>query len=221
MMSGDMRRIYSLTDLVRETGIPKESLLVLLEHYGPSIPSLLDGNRRRFPPEAVKAVTRVWRQYNQGVSEGAKAQNEWFFEMIEILLICSKKLVEVADHLGDVQRKLRANPPSTQYVIDTLPGLEFELTSPINVVVSLLSKSKVRAEFFDASLEAFGVSHSTALFNLREVILRTFLRLKVQKDHTPEEAAQLEVLLNLIRRKFSSGTKRQRTSRRSLCSTFV
>jgi hypothetical protein len=68
-MGLETRKIYSIGDLVRETGSPQKSLTALLEHHGDTIPSLMDGDRRRYPTEAVPALLRLWREYQRGIKE--------------------------------------------------------------------------------------------------------------------------------------------------------
>ncbi len=65
-MALETRKLYSIGDLVRETGIPQKSLTALLEHHGDSVPSLMDGDRRRYTPEAVPVLQRFWRSYKRG-----------------------------------------------------------------------------------------------------------------------------------------------------------
>ena len=88
----------------------------------------------------------------------------------------------VSDLLDDVRHKLAANPPTTPFFINALPGTELRLVHAIGVTVSYTSdKHRVRARFADADLEAYGEDGKGAVLNLREVIVRTFIRLERQQ----------------------------------------
>jgi hypothetical protein len=54
----------------------------------------------------------------------------------------------------------------------------------------------------DCDLEAYGESDKAAVLNLREAILRTFLRL--EQGRTQEEEEQFSVLSSLIKTKKSA-----------------
>jgi hypothetical protein len=196
-MSLETRKIYSVADLVRETGIPTKQVNNLLEHHGKEIPFLMDGDRRRFPPEAVSVLSRLWREYKKGLKED-KAESAWFGEALDKLRDGSDKLAEVASVLRAVQAELRSHPPHRVFYINTFPGGELQPIRAIAVHVDILG-ARNRASLIDADLEAYGESDKDAVLNLREVIMRTFLRLEAERAE--EEAEQFSVLSSLIRRR--------------------
>jgi hypothetical protein len=196
-MSLESRKIYSVADLVRATGIPTKHVNNLLEHHGNEIPFLMDGDRRRFPPEAVPVLSRLWREYKKGLKED-KAESAWFGEALDKLRDSSEKLSEVASAVRSVQVELRNHPPHRVFYINTLPGGDLEPTRAIAVHVDIQG-TRNRASLIDADLEAYGENDKEAVLNLREVIMRTFLRLETER--TEEEAEQFSVLYSLIRRR--------------------
>ncbi len=196
-MSLEPRKIYSIADLVRETGIPQKQVYLLLEHHGEEIPFLMDGERRRYTPEAVPILTRLWRQYGKGVKED-KRGSEWYGEALKKLRESSDKLSEVAETLRSVQAELRDHPPHRVFYINAFPGGDLHPKRAIAVHVDIQGRQS-RATLIDADLEAYGESDKAAVLNLREVILRTFLRLEGQAGG--EEAERFSVLSSLIERK--------------------
>lgn len=196
-MSLEPRKIYSIADLVRETGIPQKQVNLLLEHHGNEIPFLMDGERRRYTPEAVPILSRLWRAYKKGLKED-KDGSEWYGEALERLRDASGKLSEVADTLRSVQAELRDHPPHRIFYINTFPGGDLQPRRAIAVHVDI-ERTRSRAMLIDADLEAYGESDKAAVLNLREVIMRTYLRL--EEHRRDEEAEQFSVLSSLISRK--------------------
>lgn len=199
-MSLEPRKIYSVADLVRETGIPQKQVNLLLEHYGDEVPFLMDGERRRYTPEAIPVLSRLWREYKKGVKED-KTGSEWYGEALERLRDGSDKLSEVANTLRSVQAELRDHPPHRIFYINAFPGGDLQPTRAIAVHVDI-QVTRSRATLIDADLEAYGESDKAAVLNLREVIMRTFLRL--EEHRADEEAEQFAVLSSLIKRKKSA-----------------
>lgn len=196
-MSLETRKIYSIADLVRETGIPQKQVNLLLEHYGNEIPFLMDGDRRRYTPEAVPILSRLWRDYKKGLKED-KAGSEWFGEALERLRTASDKLSEVSETLRSVRAELRDHPPHRIFYINAFPGGDLQPTRPIAVHVDIQG-TRSRATLIDADVEAYGESDKAAVLNLREVVMRTFLRLE---EHTrDEEAEQFSILSSIIERR--------------------
>lgn len=199
-MSLEPRKIYSVADLVRETGIPQKQVNLLLEHHGDEVPFLMDGERRRYTPEAIPVLSRLWREYKKGVRED-KTGSEWYGEALERLRDGSEKLSEVANTLRSVQAELRDHPPHRIFYINAFPGGDLQPTRAIAVHVDI-QVTRSRATLIDADLEAYGESDKAAVLNLREVIMRTFLRL--EEHRSDEEAEQFAVLSSLIKRKKSA-----------------
>lgn len=199
-MSLEPRKIYSVADLVRETGIPQKQVNLLLEHHGDEVPFLMDGERRRYTPEAIPVLSRLWREYKKGIKED-KTGSEWYGEALERLRDGSDKLSEVANTLRSVQAELRDHPPHRIFYINTFPGGNLQPTRAIAVHVDI-QVTRSRATLIDADLEAYGESDKAAVLNLREVIMRTFLRL--EEHRADEEAEQFAVLSSLIKRKKSA-----------------
>jgi hypothetical protein len=155
-MSLNARKIYSITDLARETGIPQKQISVLLEHYEDEIPYLMDGERRRYPPEAVPVLARLWRRYKTGLKED-KSESEWYGEALDRLRESSAKLTEIAKTLNAVQTELRDHPPVRIFYINAFPGRDLQPLRPIAVHVDIQG-SRNRAMLIDADLEAYGES---------------------------------------------------------------
>ena len=199
-MSLEPRKIYSVADLVRETGIPQKQVNLLLEHYGDEVPFLMDGERRRYTPEAIPVLSRLWREYKKGIKED-KTGSEWYGEALGRLRDGSDKLSEVANTLRSVQAELRDHPPHRIFYINAFPGGDLQPTRAIAVHVDI-QVTRSRATLIDADLEAYGESDKAAVLNLREVIMRTFLRL--EEHRADEEAEQFAVLSSLIKRKKSA-----------------
>jgi hypothetical protein len=208
-MREGLRKIYSMGDIVRETGIAQRNIILLLEHHGDSVPSLMDGERRRYPPEAIPMIKRLWRQYNAGVTEGEEESNRWHELALNELSITAEKLSEAAERLRALQAELRTNPPRRVYYINTLPGAEFELVNPIAVMV-VETGPRAAARLDEADLEAEGKTSREAVINLREVIVRTFVALSHEAPASGEESDQIAMLSSLIRRRTVSvkGSKR-------------
>jgi hypothetical protein len=198
-----------MSDLVRETGIAQRNIILLLEHHGDSVPSLMDGERRRYPPEAVPKIKRLWRQYNAGVAEGDEESSRWHELALSELSLVAETLSEAAERLRALAAELRTNPPRRVYYINTLPGAELELTNPIAVMV-VKTGPRVTARLDEADLEAEGKTSREAVINLREVIVRTFVTLSHETSVADEDADQIAMLSSLIRRKTVSvkGSKR-------------
>ena len=193
-------KLYSLQEVERETGIPQRSILLLLDHYGNAIPFLVGGTRRRFPPEAIPVIVRFWREYTNGISEDGETYT-WYLEIVDALLQSAKKLLEAADLLDGVRHRLSSNPLTVPFFINALPGAELRLVRPIGVAVSFTpEKKRMRAQFTEADLEAYGEDAKEAVFNLREVVVRTFIRLEGQRERSPDERSQYDVLSGLIRK---------------------
>ncbi len=199
-MTAGPRKIYSMGDIVRETGITQRNIILLLEHHGDSVPSLMDGERRRYPPEAVPVIKRLWRQYNSGVAAGNAEPNQWYEQALGELSSASERLSEAADILRGLQTKLRTSPPRQLYYINTLPAPELALARPIAVMVDE-SGPRPRARLDEADLEAEGKTGREAVINLREVIVRTFATLSREAPDHGENADQFSVLSSLIKRK--------------------
>jgi hypothetical protein len=195
-MALEPRKIHSIGDLVRETGIPQKSLTALLEHYGDAIPSVMDGDRRRYPPEAVPALLRVWRDYKRGL-KADNMESAWFAQTLDAILRSSEQLAEAAGTLRKVQAELRSNPPHRIFYINAFPGGGLQPVRAIAVHVETV-KSRSRATLMDVDLEAYGENDKTAVMNLREVIMRTFLRMEGERNE--EEAEQFTILSSLIMR---------------------
>lgn len=199
-MSLEPRKIYSVADLVRETGIPQKQVNLLLEHYGDEVPFLMDGERRRYTPEAIPVLSRLWREYKKGIKED-KTGSEWYGEALGRLRDGSDKLSEVANTLRSVQAELRDHPPHRIFYINAFPGGDLQPTRAIAVHVDI-QVTRSRATLIDADLEAYGESDKAAVLNLREVIMRTFLRL--EEHRADEEEEQFTILSALIKRKKSA-----------------
>jgi hypothetical protein len=208
-MSVGPRKIFSLADIVRETGIAQRSLSLLLELYGDAVPTLMDGERRKYPPEAVPTIKRLWRQYNAGITEGDAESNSWYEQALAELSAACERLSETAGSLRALQAKLRGNPPRRIYYINALPGPDFELKKPLAVMVDETG-SRALARLDEAELEAEGKNAREAVRNLRDVIVRTFERLTHEAPNASEDLDQLAILSSLIRRK--TGRKGERNS---------
>jgi hypothetical protein len=198
-MSLETRKIYSVSDLVRETGIPLKSLTVLLEHHGDAIPYLMDGERRRYTPEAVPAIRRLWREYKAGIKEEKAVENAWFTETLDKVRESSERLAELAKFLRTLEAELRKHSPHRVFYINAFPGGDLHPARPIAVLVDTQG-NRSRATLTDADLEAQGEDDKAAVLNLREVIIRTFLRMEQGKP-SQDEAEQLSILKSLIARK--------------------
>jgi hypothetical protein len=197
-MNLERRKIYSVADLVRETGITHKHITYLLEHYGDQIHFLMDGERRRYTPEAVPALLRFWREYRKGINEDKKRDSAWHREeALERLQESTDKLSEVAATLRALQADLRNHPPHRIFYINTFPGRDLQPTRAIAVHVDKQGP-RSRAALIDADIEAFGESDNVAVLNLREVIMRTFLRL--EQGRAQEEEEQFSLLSSLIKR---------------------
>jgi hypothetical protein len=196
-MSTGRRQIYSMTDIVRESGIAQKNLILLLELYGDAVPTLMDGERRRYPPEAVSTIKRLWRQYNAGLSEGDAASSPWHEEALSELEAISKSLEEAAGKLRSLQARLKANPPRRVFYINTLPGPDFDLRKPVAVLVEE-AKPPVLARLEEVDLEAEGKTARDAVINLREAMVRTFVSLRQEAPESGDDAEQLAVLSSLI-----------------------
>jgi len=191
------RKLYSISELVAETGVPRKLLILLLEQYEADIPSLMDRNGRRYPPEAVPAILRLWREYKRGIKE-EKVEGAWFEETLEKIRTSSEQLAEVASALRTVQAELRSNRPQRIFYINSFPGRDLQPVRAIAVHVDT-QKTRSRATLLEADLEAYGENDKAAVMNLREVIMRTFFRL--ERETSEEEAEQLAVLSSLIKRR--------------------
>lgn len=199
-MSATTRRIYSISDLVQETGISRRNVVLLLEQFQDAVPTLMDGERRKYPPEAVATLKRLWRQYNSGIEQGEPESNEWFEKALSGLTSASTKLSEAAGILRDLHAQLRKNRPRRVYYLNSLPGPEYELVKPIAVMVDETG-SKVSARLDEADLEAEGKTAKAAVIALREVLVRAFDSLGRDESLSAEDSDQLAVLSSLIRRK--------------------
>ena len=199
-MSLESRKIYSMSDIVRETGITRRNIMLLLEHQGDSVPSMMDGERRRYPPEAVAIIKRLWRQFNSGVTEGNAEPELWYEQALGELSSASERLSEAAGILRVLETRLRASPPRRVYYINTLPGPDFRLAHPIAVMVDETGK-RALAKLEEAELEAEGKTAREAVIGLREVIVRTFVALNREAPGSSEDADQLATLSSLIQRK--------------------
>jgi hypothetical protein len=191
---------YSIVELSVETGIPRNGLAALLEYYGDTIPIVTDGDRRRFPPDAIGIIVRLWRKYNSGIKEQSDDSNEEFANAMEQLLATRKMLGQVAANLRGLESQLRQRPPAKVYSIHALPDSSLELTRPLAVRLEVVGSSAV-AIFDDAKLEARGNTPKAAVVNLREVLMRTFRRLEQQATLEEEEVEQFAVLTSFIRRR--------------------
>jgi hypothetical protein len=198
-MSLKARKIYSVSDLARETGIPLKSLTVLLEHHGEAIPFLMDGERRRYTSDALPVIRRFWREYKAGIKEDEAVESAWFTDTLDKVRESSEKLAELAKTLRTLQAELRKNPPRRVFYINAFPGGDLQPARPIAVLVDTQG-NRSRATLTDADLEARGENDKAAVLNLREVILRTFLRME-QGEPSQDEAEQLSILTALIVRK--------------------
>jgi hypothetical protein len=213
-MTAGPRKIYSMGDIVRETGITQKNIILLLEHHGDSVPSLMDGERRRYPPEAVPVIKRLWRQYNSGIAAGNGEPNQSYEQALGELASASEKLSEAAEILRGLQTKLRTNPPRRLYYINSLPAPDLALAGPIAVMVDE-SGPRPRARLDEGDLEAEGKTGREAVINLREVLVRTFVSLSQETSASGEDADQIAMLSSLIRRKTASvkGSKRPGSAR--------
>ena len=208
-MSVTPRKIYSGAEIVRETGIPLKDLAILLEHYGDRIPTLMDGERRRFPPESIKELKRVWREYLSSIQEVKEPANDWFSALTQTLESTGEELAKTGAKLRRIQKELKGNPPLRTFYINSLPGPDFDLLRPIAVLVDS-SKRPSRAFLDDSGLSAEGVAAQEAVINLREVLIRTFVRMENQNPSEREDGAQFALLSTLIRRRIGEAVPRRR-----------
>src|SRR5215208_2691505 len=198
-MSLEKRKIYSFSELVRETGIPHRSLTVLLEHHEEAIPCFMDGARRRYTPESVPTIKRLWREYKAGIKEDKAVESAWFTDTLDKVRESSERLAELAKTLRTLEADLRKNPPHRVFYINAFPGGALQPARPIAVLVDTQG-NRSRATLTDADLEAQGEDDKAAVLNLREVIIRTFLRMEQGKP-SQDEAEQFSILRSLIGRK--------------------
>jgi hypothetical protein len=203
------RKIYSMGDIVRETGITQRNVILLLEHYGDLVPSLMDGERRRYPPEAVPIIKRLWRQYNSGVTEGDAESNPWYDEALGELSCAFERLSEAMEILIALRKKLSSSPPRRIHYINTLPGPDLDLVHPIAVIVEETG-SRARARLEEADLEAEGKTARQAVIGLREAMVQTFVVLSHEAPESGEDAEQLATLSALIRRRKVRAMDRKR-----------
>jgi hypothetical protein len=196
-MSLESKMIFSLADLVRETGIPYKFLTAIVEHHGPSIPCLMDGKQRRYTPDAIPVIARLWREYKASIKDDKVPAHQWYTDLMDHIRESSEKLADAASTLRTMRAELRKKPPHRIFLINTFPGGDLQPTRPIAVHVDTPGK-RSRAMLIDADLEADGENDRTAVLNLREVIMRTFLRLEQSRTHEEEE--QFAALSSLIRR---------------------
>jgi hypothetical protein len=199
-MSVAPRKIYSISDLTQETGISRRNVIILLEQFADSVPTLMDGEKRKYPPEAISALKRLWRQYNSGVEQGETESNEWFEKVLSGLSNATTMLSEASGILRDLNAQLRKNRPRRVYYINSLPGPDYDLVKPIAVMVDE-TRSKVLARLDEADLEAEGKTAKAAVIALREVMVRAFGSLSRDESLAAEESDQLAILSSLIRRK--------------------
>jgi len=208
-MSVKPRKIHSGAEIVRETGIPQKDLVILLEHYGDRIPTLMDGERRRFPPESIRELKRAWREYHSSIEEVREPANQWFGSLMEELESAGEELAKAGAKLKQMQKELRRNPPLRTFYINSLPGPDFDLLRPIAVLVDPSSRP-ARAFLDDSGLTAEGVSAKAAVINLREVIIRTFVRMEDQNPSEREDEAQFALLAPLIKRRVHDAVPRKK-----------
>lgn len=199
-MSIAPRKIYSGAEIVQETGISQKELAILLAHYGDKIPTLMDGERRRFPPESIREIKRAWREYRSSIKEASEPANEWFRSLTEELESAGEELAKTGAKLKRIQKELRQNPPLRTFYINGLPGPDFDLLRPIAALVDS-SKRPLRAFLLDSGLSAEGVSATEAVINLREVMIRTFVRMENHNPAEREDEEQFALLATLIRRR--------------------
>jgi DNA-binding transcriptional MerR regulator len=208
-MSLAQRKIYSGAEIVRETGIPQKELAILLEHYGDRIPTLMDGERRRFPPESIKELKRAWREYHSSIEEVRESSSEWFSALMAELESAGEELAKAGAKLKRMQKELRRNPPLRTFYINGLPGPDFDLLRPIAALVDP-SNRPLRAFLDDSGLSAEGGNAKEAVINLREVIIRTFARMEDQNPSEREDEAQFALLATLIRRRNHDAVPRKK-----------
>lgn len=201
------RKIYSISDIVQATGISRSKLILLLDQFHDVVPTLMDGERRKYPPEAVSIIKRLWRQYNSGVEQGETESNEWYENALSGMAQASKMFSDAAGILHDLERQLRKKRPRSAYYINALPGPEFELTKPIAVMVDETG-TQALARLDDLELEAEGKTAKAAVIALREVIVRTFESLSREESLSVEDSEQLAALSSLIRRQGEKNRRR-------------
>jgi len=193
------RKIFSLKQVERETGISASSILHLLKHYRDSIPHKRVGDHLRFPAEAIPTIVRLWREYTRGIQMG-KDDHTWRAELVDLYIQSALKFMELTDLFHSLRRTLYTAPTLT-YFINALPGTELRLILPIAVTADIESSTKTPcARFIEVGLEAYGDTPTFAVLNLREELMRTFLRLEGQEERSPREMEQFELLSRIIRR---------------------
>jgi hypothetical protein len=194
--------VFSLKQMERETGITTASILLLLEHYRDSIPYKLVGAQPRFPSEAIPIIVELWREYTRGIQIG-KQSDFWYVDLVDLYILSAQKLRELTDLLHETRKQIYSNPPDSLFFINSLPGTELRLVLPIAVTVELELDSepkRARAKLIELDLEAYGENEILAVFNLREKLMRTFLRLEVQEERSLKEKVQFELLARILRR---------------------
>jgi len=199
-MSEALRKIYSISDLIQETGISRRNVVILLEQFADAVPTLMDGERRKYPPEAISTLKRLWRQYNSGVEQEEAESNEWFEKVLSGLTSATTMLSEAAGILRELNAQLRKNRPRRVYYVNSLPGPNYELVKPIAVMVDE-TRSKALARLDEADLEAEGKTAKAAVIALREVMVRAFESLSRDESLSAEDSEQLAILSSLVRRK--------------------
>jgi hypothetical protein len=120
-----------------------------------------------------------------------------YTEALKELRRASRELTRLGKTVAILSKKLRANPPAMVVTIYTLPGDTFRLRYPVRVSVEASSKSAF-ARFVEADLEAGAKTVDAAVAAFRDLMVRTFVRLRAREELSPEDRQQLRILADLI-----------------------
>jgi DNA-binding transcriptional MerR regulator len=186
-------RVYSVSELARETGIPLRTLSGLLNQHVSEIPSVMDGDRRRYTAESIPTLRRLWLASRAGIKNETPAQAK------DLHIGAVEKLTDAIAILKKLKSSLEKNPPHRNFFINSFPGGVLQPIRPIAVIVEG-HRGKWRATILDTALEAHAESDKEAVCRLRDLLARTFLRFEEQ-GASPDEKEEFLVLSSLIQRR--------------------
>ncbi len=158
---------------------------------------LYHGDRDRIPvrkagigylwsPEAVSVVRRLLADRGEKkavIRQTEEAEN--YFAALTQLRRAGQDIQKLGASLLAVDKALRRNPPTATGFIHSLPDADLRLIAPLAVLLSPMERKKWKAALAETGLEAVAKTREKAMVDLREILVRTYKRLRAAPDADP------------------------------------
>ncbi len=182
-----------------DLGVNYAELMKLYRGERDRIPVRRTGIGYLWSPEAVSIMRRILADQSDkrsALRQTEEAEN--YFSALSELRRAGQDIRRLGVSLLAVHEALKKNPPTATGFLHSLPDDELCLVNPLGVLLSPTDRGKWKATLAEAGLEALGETREKALLELREMLVRTYKRLRASPRADP---GLWQALVQLIRPK--------------------